>query len=75
VVFAGGIWLSLHLAAPAAVKRVRIPRSTSTRELPYLINTERQPLKFRGQIGDEREQEFEVVGTESGLVIRPTESQ
>lgn len=73
LVFAGGIWLSLYLATPTALKRVRVPRSSTTRALPYHVDTERQAIKFRGEVGEGHEQEFEVIGTEDGLVIRPTE--
>ena len=71
VLFAGGVWLAVTMAAPPAGKTVRVRGRSAQNPVAYQMDEKGQRVTFSEEIQPGKRQEFEMVPTEKGLLIRP----
>jgi hypothetical protein len=68
--FAGGVWMAVHLAMPGE-KGISVSGSSSMPVTEYRGSGDTQSVVVHQEVAPGKQQDIEIQGTDQGLLIRP----
>jgi hypothetical protein len=69
--FAGGIWLALHLAGSSPTRVVRVRDGAASRPAQYTVQPNDGGVRIHQQVGPGHVQDLVIKNTANGVLISP----